>query len=355
MALSFRAQCAGPVALVNSVSGNAFVMLDGKILELRKGTYIQDMSEVFTEIGAQITLSDFNDHVFHLSGSGHLHFLNELVELKSGYLWFQSFRKKGKSQIHTANAKVEFINGEGILSFDELSGKTQLLVVKDTMAFGNLSEPELDIAVMDGNFSYIDSNYEGGRARESTPIGYASYKKINSLFQGMKGLTKSELPGINRVEENMVSIPNSKNEGHLRSLASLDKESKNKRSGELIFIHKSKKNKMPALDTDKIYEASLNKMKRSIASKRTIYDKPSGTIIRVYGTNTVKIPVSKAIIKRNRAPASVKIKPKKVTVENDAFQKSMMKHYKQQMRHSNEVQGLIRELENYDQDYKINY
>src|SRR6056300_417192 len=77
------------IAVIQNLFGNVFMFNDGKVKTLKKGDVIQDLSEIVTEEGAQVSFSDFYDHVYHLAGSGNVKFYNKALELKKGYLWLQ--------------------------------------------------------------------------------------------------------------------------------------------------------------------------------------------------------------------------------------------------------------------------
>ena len=82
------------VALVSGLTGNAFMIKNGHTKALSLGDAIEDFAEIYTEEGSQLTLSDHYDHIYYVSGSGHIKFLNKILELKNGYLRIQSYQKK---------------------------------------------------------------------------------------------------------------------------------------------------------------------------------------------------------------------------------------------------------------------
>jgi hypothetical protein len=63
---------------------------------------------------------------------------------------------------------------------------------------------------------------------------------------------------------------------------------------------------------------------------------------------SVKPTAVEEMVKVKRAPASVK-------QQTDAFESSLVDQYKKQMRHSDEVNQLIRDLKNYEMDYDTGY
>ena len=155
------------------------------------GDYLYDFSEVMTEEGAQVSFSDYYDHQFHLAGSGHLKIMNKIVELVRGYLWVQSYRAtKIPFNIQTANSSVKYYDGEAIISFDSLVGKSQIMVLKGDFRIGNILHKvrHFDVVVADGEFSSVDNEFNGGNPRGTTPVGYKSFQKVLSLFTGIKPL-----------------------------------------------------------------------------------------------------------------------------------------------------------------------
>ena len=50
-----------PIAMVGSVKGNAFIHHLGKTKKIKVGDHIHNFSEIFTEMGSQVTFSDYYD------------------------------------------------------------------------------------------------------------------------------------------------------------------------------------------------------------------------------------------------------------------------------------------------------
>ena len=188
------AWASGPSAIVSSVDGNAFVMSDGVTKTLHKGDRINDFSDIVTEEGSQVTLTDYYDHKYHLSGSAHIKITRNQIELARGYFWIQSFNQSESFILKTANAKIDYTFGEAIVSFDPYSGKTQILSVKGEFDMANALETHLKVNVSDGQFSFVSNNYEKGIPRVPMQIGETSFRKITGLFGGVMPMTPDTMP-----------------------------------------------------------------------------------------------------------------------------------------------------------------
>lgn len=366
--LSFSAFAKSPLALVNSVKGTAFVINNGKQTKvLKPGDHLYDFDEVLTETGGQISFSDYYDHQYHLSGSGHVKLLNRMVELKRGYLWQQSFTPSKNFITQTANAVVSYSQGESIVSFDPYSGKTQLLVIKGRFEFANLLQNFLKLEVRDGQFSFIDNDYEEGRPRDATPLGFSSFKKVTSLFEKVEPMDKDDAYERLKAKPTM-KLPK-------RSIASVKEETPTSgvKPGKIIFLTKDKKQAQQRKEKLlQSYEQELSELAKPVKTKfKPSYDKKSAAKVRIFGKSYVKpTPKStqqniaksqkKVATKSERAPASVDNAKslnsgKKSPQPSSEFEKSVLDAYKNQMRHNQETNDLIKDLKNYKQDYKTSY
>ena len=182
---------AKPIGVVKKISGRAFVFDNGQITEAREGLSISDFASVSTEVGGQISISDYHDRVYHLSGQGNITFMKNLIELKAGYLWVQSKSASDEVVFKTSNAQIIFSLGEGIISYDSVKQKTQVLAMSGYFDLANVERPILSERVQAGNFSFVQSDYEKGAPRKSTPVGKSSYLKIVSLFDEVEPIEKN--------------------------------------------------------------------------------------------------------------------------------------------------------------------
>jgi hypothetical protein len=356
-----------PELMVRSVKGNAFLVTKGKTSMLKAGDHIYDFQQVFTEVGSQISFANFQDQVFHLAGGGNIRSLKGVIELQNGYLWMESISGKSPEyQIQTPNARVGFSNAEAIIDFDNSSGKSQVLVLNGNIEFGNLFQDHLNTSVSSGKFSFISKDYENGSPRVPTPVGKNTFAKVQGLFD-KPSVEKKKAP-IKNVASILSNEDISPKMGK-RSIASVPMseptsievpkpKTKVENSG-IIYIRPKKRDlakddMLMNYHSKNISKLKAKKVKKSFAPS---YATKSKVKVYVFGKKKkVKRSVAKTPKKRkfNRAPASVS-SGTSVKIKNDAFERSLSREYKKQLRHSKEVNSLIQELKNYDQDYKQSY
>lgn len=405
------------VAVVSEVKGNAFYTHQGQTKQLKVGDHLPHTAEIFTDMGAQVSLNDYYDHVYHLAGGGHVVFLNNLVELKEGYLWVQGLKYDelhGPLRITSANAVVENREGECIVSFDVYTGKTQLLAIKGDFVFKNSLMEMMQLTLSEGQFSFIHNEHEDGRPRRPTPIGYASYQKVTGLFDGVEPFEKEKAERVARqMKTRLSTVPASSTatqkaptmEVPQRSIASESPVKTNDtfeaalaaKKGQAVYPGPKAQEatqdpgrvtvlrlRDPA--SEKAHEENLmeyyhNKVKELAkpAPKkkwRPTYSGKSGVPVRVFGAKKAsqRVPAS---VKKDSKPGYISVEPgtqkvstktKKASsrtpasiggmlpkIKTNAFESEMMKQYKNQMRHEQEVNELIDQLQSIDMDYKKEY
>ena len=370
--LAWQAQADSSIGIISKLHGSAFETINGKTRSLKVGDEITGASEIMTTSGAQLTLADYFDHQFHLSSSAHIKFNGTAMELRRGYLWVQSH---GKSQspytINTANGFAKVGYGETILSFDPSSSKTQILVMKGVHSFGNLMEPDMSLQVEDGHFSFLSNDIDNGIPRQSTPVGFSSFKKVTSLFKDIQSIDKGDwstgkkMPKT-KIENQLIVSPAA------RSIASTKQPPI---PGTVIYVKSSQGGiRTPASTKSKSAIDYFYTKVKNPPSKSKI--KKSGVPVKVWGKQLFKRgPASKTkgsqrskmkreekprfptpptkTVNKSRSPSSVSIK--QVEIKTDDFERGLSKQYKKQMRHSSEVNSLIRDLKNFDQDFKTSY
>lgn len=370
----------GPIGRIESVRGNAFIVHNGSVNPLVKGKHFYNHSEIITEIGAQISYTDYFDHRYILSGQGHIKVSKSMTELRKGYLWVKSLTSRETVfSIQTSNGNVDYFNkGESIISFDPYTGKTQHLVIKGRTLFSNMLIKNIVLDIHEGQFSYIDGGEKQLPPRTATPIGFSSYKKILSLFQGIQPQSENNV-ALGKYLSSKVKAP-VKIKQFRHPASNLKRASRVKTKGESkVLIRKLKphyrgENKNDHLLMD--YYDKLHYKKRSSHSKKNT----SNFVIRSFqavkgNTRAVaqikkrkvnKIMVNKKIqAKSNRAPASVmsRASTKKVKtikrytapVNENLFEKSLQKEYRSQTRHSDEVNSLIKDLKSVGKDFYKSY
>ncbi len=348
------------IAVVQELYGNAFGIRDGKVRTLQRGDVISDLTEVVTEEGSQISLSDFYDHKFHLSGSGNIKFFNKTIELKKGYLWLQSYQNSdAEFWVHTANSHVKYNKGEGIISFDINSGRTQVMTLDGTMYVKNplLNTPEVDVP--EGAFSVVDKEYEAGQPRWATKVGYNSFMKIMQLFSSITPIDKN-----NRLLRETMASQQKRGEIQIQSMKEENKrgpasEKESLKPGKIIFLNVNQDNKK-SMRESMLHNDSLSKLKKYTAPKpkkkfAPTYQKVSNVKLRVFG----KPHITKAKAPPKRPIVKVEV-PKVNTREvasppSSGFESSLMDSYKKQLKHDTEVNQLIDRLKSFKKDYKKSY
>jgi len=378
------------VAVTTKVDGNAFYMYSGKTKTIKRGTILPVGSEIFTEIGAKVTLNDYYNHVFHLSGSGHIVLTKNLVELKSGYLWVQSLRENkriGPMRVITANAEIEFNVGEGIINFDGLKSRSQLLAVKGDFILRNSTKDFSEVDVSEGRFSYISTSVDEGKPRLPTPVGYKSYQKLTGLFpevQPLDGRGHADAPIVKRGERKIASYDGA--QSNFEKALEAKKMSKTiSRGGEVIFIRSRNKNqlKKEARTRGRLiasYQRKFQKKKKRKTKKRSLYSHKSPVKVKIFGSG-VHFPQKVAVkMKAVMAPKPAKMIRKKHIVTHvepvrvprapivpkparrvmaskreTAFESHLKKTYREEKKHKSELNGLIDELKSVDIDYQKGY
>lgn len=365
---------AKPYGTVTELKGRAFGVHDEKTFTLKVGYKLPQETDIITEEGAQISFIDFHDRKYHLSGSAHIKVTDHVLKLNRGYLWVQSFQKNEELLIRTANALTEFLFGEGILSFDNASGRSQLLTVKGELKFAHVLDVNRYEVLQPGEFSTID--HENGTPRRATPIGFESYEKIISLFRMPKQKRWMAQNGKPVIEgpQKRIGQRTTQNKSKAKRLPA------SYRGGSVPIIKTkwtAKQVKNLGMDLRSLYLGQLGtkkktaaQIKKSKARKRLGY---SPVTTRVFGLKRRRSTITPAVDQRQipalaaetvekKAPMVKLQKSQRAPASQEAetsspwgFEQALRKHLKKTSRHKLESNGLIEELKNYRQDYKINY
>lgn len=366
------------VARVIDIKGNAFVFGEGRSSNsLRYGTKIPDLSEVMVEDGSALSLINNVGHVYHVSGGTLVKFYKGFAEVQNGQIWVVAKDSDYSGVLHTSNSIVKYKSGQFIYSFDNTSGKTQLLALSGDLEFSNTLEPDLTITVPAGHFSIVEQSFERGLPRTPTKVGLKSYKQFKSLFANFDSLQDSST-----IEDSLWAKPVSKPKRSIASVSDQFSMKADRPKGKLIKIttYKSTGREPASISPMKYY--------REIKQKQSHLRKPASTgqsaQIKYFGfkfkNNPVKktlpaAPVKKQVKKQdpvtiktnivnplrevNRAPASIGaqslVQELKGSSATSDFEKSLMQSEVQNKRHAEEVNTLIDELKSYKQDYKKNY
>ncbi|WP_372653658.1 hypothetical protein [Halobacteriovorax sp.] len=352
------AHAKSPEMMVTAVKGNAFLVSKGKTTILKPGDHIYDFQEVFTEIGSQLTVKNFNDKVFHFSGGSSAKILKGFLELQNGYLWVQSGLKNSRVyKIQTPNSVISFTEGEAIVDFDNNIVKTQILVLNGEFEFANLFENFLNLEVGSGKFSFISKDYNNGAPRNPTPVGSNTFEKLQALFD-KSDIEKKDVKPV----QSILSAQDTKmfkvQEPKARSVASiveLDEKESSEDSPEIIYRKAHKRDESLDSELTSYYNKKLSSMKKTKKKKIVNpYSKKTGVKISIFGQKKKKERSIASVPKKTtRKPASI-IEPV-VKIKKDAFESSLTREYKKQLRHNKEINSLINELKSYDQDYKQSY
>ena len=352
-----------PRAVISSVKGNVFLLTGDSMKKLNTGDFLYEFDELFTEIGAMATIQDYYDNQFHLSGSGHIRVMIRLIELKSGYLWTQNLEaKKETFQIQTINAAVKYSSGEFVVSYDGENSKTQVLSIKGTHELTNLENRFMSTSVSSGYFSFISEKYESGNPRLPTEIGGSAYASILNLFEDVKPLNSES------TKEFMASSPNKKS-GHYKTARVPASSSVSARSeGEITIIRAPKVDEKRSKMLKNMYQSKVSELKKASRPKpkkfSIQYDKKTSVSLKVYRASKNRKPASSGVNSNEdprkefssvRKPASIRELNPQVKVKKSAFEKSLLKQYKVQMRHSKEINSLINDLKSIDNDYDEAY
>lgn len=362
--LIFGVSAKSPSYVIQELKGKAFFMLEGKPKQLKKGMRIGTPLEVFTEVGAEVSLSDYHDHLYHISGSSHALLHQRNLKLNEGYLWVQVLQESSSPfRVLTPNGTLDYTHGEVIISYDSNQGKTQVLSLSGTHHFKNLVQDFMVTDVKEGHFSFIDLDLNNGQPRNPTPIGYGSFQKVTSLFDKVEPVHQSILtqrPSSSRVVKNnkraTASVNVSAFESALQDIKQEDKEFKE------IPVLKIPQSKAVVDSTElmKLYKKSVEgahkttRRKRHPSSKRNYqqYKHKSNVKVRVFGSSAYNFLKEDKSETKKREPSSLKRKEKK---NYSDFERSLQRNYKTQTRHPEEVNSLIKELESVSMDYQEQY
>ena len=179
------------VGVVTLLKGKAFGFYEGRTFEIMEGYRLPSGTEVMTEGKSRVSFMDFYERKYDLSDFSHIKIGKHALYLKRGNLWVKSFQKKKRLTMRTANAHLEFLSGEGVLSFDGGNGRSQLLALKGEFKFSHFLDTNRYEVIQPGEFSFVSSKMEF--PRKPTPIGFDSYEKVISLFRSSplrKGRTR---------------------------------------------------------------------------------------------------------------------------------------------------------------------
>lgn len=314
---------AKPVAQVVDVKGAVFVVTsEGQTKALKLNDHIEDRSEVMVEEGANITLNDYYDATYHLIGGSHLKLFNKSVQLKKGKTWIQSMNSKHPLALTTANGHVDYSKGEFITTFDNVTNRSQFLVVNGEVEVSNILDKNMKYTVSAGTFSMVDPDVENGIPRSPTKVGLQSLNAALSEFKKLPEQIKNAV------------VPS-------RAIASTDmgEAPAPVKKGEIIWMKTTRK---PA----SVQSGSAHKYFKKVLSESS--DK-SPVPIKIYGLGW-KEPAHAAPRQPASIPSKVSVSPKTSVSDlktDQEFQDSLKSHSAQQPKYSKELENLIEDLKSY--------
>lgn len=313
---------AKPVAQVQELYGQVFMVTpEGKTSVLMTKDHLDERTEVLVEEGGSVTLSDFYDATYQLTGGSHVKLFNKSVQLKKGKAWILAKNERHPLVITTANGHVDFSKSEFIATFDQASNKTQVLVVNGELEVSNLLDKTLRLAVPGGSFSFIDPEIENGSPRAPVKVGPQSLESSIAEFSKATSLKATE-----------PSVPK-------REIASV----KEVKKGEIIFISSSRG---PASVSPEL----AKKYYKKVVSKKYPARESSGVPVKFFGIemrssqvqSAPREPASVAPIAQEKAPAT----GSEMKMDSE-FLQSLKRHEEEQPRNPKELQSLIDELKSY--------
>ena len=343
---------------VTDVQGHVFGVCDERTFNLKIGYKLPDKTEIITEEGAQVSFMDAVGRQFHLSGAGHVEITDHGIKLNRGYLWIQSFQSKQRLTLRTANALAELLVGEGIFSFDNASGRSQLLAVKGEFKFAHFLDVNRYEILQPGEFSMVDA--EHGVPRRATPIGFQSYEKIIALFRGPH---RDAMGGAQRLPASAAASGEKLTSGQVDDI-----------NADLKKLHVGQIKKKV-----RRFKAKA-KTKGNVAKKGDVMEpggekqqsRYPGVVTRVFGLKELEPELERprfratpeegaltagprASLRRVRAPASQRVEGQPASPYPWGFEGALRKHLRKTSRQKLEEEGLVEELKYYREDYKVTY
>jgi hypothetical protein len=347
------------IARVLEHTGAAFVFYgknQNKILQY--ADKILESSEIMVEDGSTLSLKEENGRILHVAGGSYIRLSKDLLEVKNGHVWVTETTKSHFGKIVSGNAIARFTGGQFIYSFDNVSGKTQVLVLSGEVKFSNAIEPNLAVEIPAGHFSFVDQELGEGLPRVATRVGLASYKQVKDMFQGVKAIEGVSLK--NTFGEEAVK----------REIASVETENVIGNNAKKVIYIESKDSGRNVASSHQYYK-EIKKPQKTVKSK-------AHATVRYFGfdkTVSDSVPLKKAplvpvtvvqqkvtpsennpVVDQQRAPASIEREALIHQINaTGTFETSLQEAMESNKRHPAEVNQLINELKSYDQSFQKNY
>ena len=317
-----------PNALVARLMGEnprAFRFTEnGKVENLKVGDVLNVGEQVMVEIGSELVFKHYNNESYYqIAGGGQARFEADAIELVRGSIWVQNngVERDRNFIMKSANAFAKYNNGNFVVHYDSDLGKTQVLVLKGEVEFGNINEPLRTLNIPEGKVSQVDKRVSNGLPRNPELIGQESFHQIVSAFQGMK-----------------KQIKKSPEEPKGRVIASVQT------NPQILFIDSAKKEVSQRVPASVAVEKPAPRAKKVVAAE--------SAPIRVFGQVNTIAKREIASVKRDIAA------DEKAMLLDDidaAFVGTLEKHERTQKKYSPERMKLIKELESVSQQFNKEY
>jgi hypothetical protein len=331
-----------PVGQVVEVSGVVFLVTpEGKTKTLKISDHIDEKSEVLLSENSTMIVNDYYDASYHLTEGGHYKFFDKSIQVKKGKTWVRSLNSRHVLALTTANGFLSFNKGEFIVTFDNSSSRSQVMVVSGSVEVSNILEKNFTQIVSEGTFTLIDPDVDDGLPRTPTRVGLESLNLALSEF-------KSTLP---QIKPEIIS------EEPVRSIASVTSgpepeaaaEKKDRPKGEIIFMTSDNKISRVPSSTDSAY--SYFKQASVVPRK----NKATSVNVRFYGVTERKNYRDDVFITRSRNPASLRrlapVLPSEKLSEEVLTEKKWRDFLGQEKvfipNHSKDLDNLLKDLKDY--------
>jgi len=332
------------VARVSNIEGAAFYYgATGQVQSLGYSDKIAVGSKVMLEDSARVTLKTEDGSVYYLTSGTFAKFYEDGIELKNGKVWVKSVAGSKHSIVQTANSKGIHSKGQYVYSFDNVSGKSEVLNIFGSVEFSNLTQEDLKTKVLAGEFTFVALDENDGLPRSATRVGVKSYESIKVAFSGFSDLKKLNFENI--------SGEMSATKRSIASVSSL------KKKGSLKFVKYNYKNKAKRkiASVKQVSKKKVSKVKTKTASIRVFKSKPvvmvAPKVVRRVQTKTIP----SLDIAPTRMPASVDNKKVQEINTVSLFEKSLRQNIQNKPKHKSEVNELIDDLKSYKEDFVKEY
>lgn len=265
---------------VSKLKGNGFLTLSGQTEELTSKSRIENGSEVFVEEKTYLTIASVDGTFYHFSPESSFKVTKTSLTLRTGSVWVQNRDMNSEILLSTANSEIRFAAGEGIVSYDTNSGKTQLMVIRGQFNLTSTLEKGISVAVAEKNFSFVDAKYNGGIPRDPTPVGNKAFSEMLSMYPGIKPMDQSTSTHAS--------------EGH-RSIASVDEKHESSNHGEEEIMGHYLKG-LNAKATSKVVEHEVSKA--HVIGPTAKYNSPKAEI-KIYGQSAPSVDWQKFAMVKN--------------------------------------------------------